>query len=316
MLVKELFVVIGICVCMLLAGCGEINVKNHFDENTKSENKADGEELIAYKENAGDEKTKIVFTSDEIYANVQNDLEWGLFNNYADYYFNYMNAEQTDYYYKQASAEDIYEALQSIYKMQFHYDKLDVVDDDKNVTIRIPVTIMNSEYVYSYEGTKTSDDTLHFTGCKLYNKDEKDVFEEAKVVHTLSIKVRIDTDKEIEKNSSLKSPDSKMISYIEQHNFLEQGKYMSGAKLTSGTYYLNGDANSKQYYVVYDNQIEFSAENGNKWYYKTLSKDDGDYVYYGYGLNGNGFSEGIGLKYTNDKLISEVDGSTYILCDK
>ena len=91
---------------------------------------------------------------------------------------------------------------------------------------------------------------------------------------------------------------------------------MSGAKLTSGTYYLNGDANSKQYYVVYDNQIEFSAENGNKWYYKTLSKDDGEYVYYGYGLNGTGFSEGIGLKYTNDKLISEVDGSTYILCDK
>ena len=70
MLVKELFAVIGICVCMLLARCGEINVRNHFDENTKSENKANGEELIAYKENAGDEKTKIVFTSDETFVEV------------------------------------------------------------------------------------------------------------------------------------------------------------------------------------------------------------------------------------------------------
>jgi hypothetical protein len=257
--------------------------------------------------NHGD-KTGGDVTKEDLYAAVQNYMEWGLYEQFADYYFNYESEEQTEHYYQEASVEEIYSTLQKIYDISFDYDNIQMTMENENVRLRIPVVVMNRQYQYEYVGEEKESKTFKFNQSCLYDENGEDIFVD--MDENLDIVVEAENGRTLSGVSSLQEPDEEYVAYCYEYDFLNKDEYLSGDELTEGTYYRAGDHTDSDFYRIENNQIAVPEQEGNLWTYKTVKEGNQNCLYYGYSLGATGVSGGYQVEYTQDTLVAS--GQEYI----
>lgn len=248
-------------------------------------------------------------SKENLYASVQHYMEWGLYEQYVDYYLNYMSQEQTDYYNEKADAQEIFQTLKEIYTMTFDYNNIGLKEEDSEIQLSIPVQIMGQKYQYVYIGEWKDDQNCVFNKGCLYKEDGIDIFEPME--YSNSVKVKPTEKNKLIWESSLQKPNEEYVAYLAEWEFLNNGEYVAGDKIVEGTYYRNGDENGDFYTIQTDNQIVLSTQDENTWYFKTIQEAGKNYLCYGYSLTGCGIDGGNRVEYTQNSLI--VDGVLYEL---
>lgn len=245
----------------------------------------------------------IALNEKSLYASVQHYMEWGLYEQFADYYFNYASDEQHNYYYEKADIDEIYALLKEIYSMTFDYDTLTLKSEDNDCELSLQVQIMDETYRYVFKGEFLGNQSYRFNKACLYKEDGTDCF--ADMNYSLSAKVTVKANQETDLVSTLQNPSEEYVAYCDEYNYLNNNTCTTGEPVTLGTYYQNGNIDGNYYTILKDNQIAISNQENNYWYYKTQKEDDGNYLYYGYRLDCNGITGGYRIKYDEKSLISE-----------
>lgn len=255
------------------------------------------------------QNVEVIISKENLYASVQHHMEWGLYEQYADYYLNYMSQEQTDYYNCKADVQEIFNTLKEIYCITFDYNSIELKEEQSKVELSIPVQVMNQTYQYVYVGEIKNDQNYEFHKAYLYQDDGKDIFSDME--YSRSVKVKPTEQDELIQEGSLQNPNQEYVSYYALWEFLNQEGYVAGEKITSGLYFHNGDLDGAYYIVRDDGKIAISTQQGNLWNFKTLKEGNKNYLCYGYNLTGYGIDGGYRIEYTKDSLI--VDGEVFQL---
>lgn len=255
------------------------------------------------------QSVEVIISKENLYAAVQHYMEWGLYEQYADYYLNYMSQEQANYYNCKADVQEIFDALKEIYCMTFDYNSIELKEEQSKIELSIPVQIMNQTYKYVYVGKVKDNQNYEFYKVHLYQEDGKDIF--SNMAYSQSVKVKPTAQDELIQVGSLQNPTQEYVSYCALWEFLNQERYTETEKITPGLYFHNGDLNDAHYIVRDDGKVAISTQQGNLWNYKTLREGDKNYLCYGYNLTGYGIEGGYRIEYTKDSLI--VDGEVFQL---
>lgn len=252
------------------------------------------------------------FTTEEIYAAVQDDFEWALYDNFSAYFFHFKNMDTENYYIWEATPEEIFNILKKIYNMEFCYDLLNISEDELgNIEIKIPVKIMGQEYDYCWKGKRKESSIYNYTEQLLYDADGNELFGGK---FGISIKREVKKGKKLMKGNALKNPDAKAMNHLDQLALLKSDGYISGAPLENGIYYLNGDPKSGKYIKISDDCIDISEDPG-AWDYKTLKIKNENWIYYKCRIDGTGIhsEDQWSILYTDHTL--KWNDEIYILCE-
>lgn len=252
------------------------------------------------------------FTTEEIYAAVQDDFEWALYDNFSAYFFHFKNMDTENYYIWEATPEEIFNILKKIYNMEFCYDLLNISEDELgNIEIKIPVKIMGQEYDYCWKGKRKESSIYNYTEQLLYDADGNELFGGK---FGISIKREVKKGKKLMKENALKNPDAKATNHFDQLALLKSDGYISGAPLEKGIYYLNGDSKSGKYIKISDDCIDISEDPG-AWDYKTLKIKNENWIYYKCRIDGTGIhsEDQWSILYTGHTL--KWNDEIYILCE-
>lgn len=250
-----------------------------------------------------------VVSKENLYASVQHNMEWGLYEQFADYYLNYMSKEQTEYYNRKATVKEIHETLKQIYAMSFDYNNIELKEDVSKIELSVPVQIMNHTYRYVYIGEVEENQTYVFHKACLFQEDGNDIFGDME--YSYSVKVKPKEKDVIIQESALNKPNEEYVAYYALWEYLNQDECMVGDAITEGIYYHNGNKNSDYYVIRDDRQIAISTRHNELFHFKTMKINGKNHLYYLYNLKGCGIDGGYQIEYTNDRLI--VDGEVYEL---